>query len=209
VARQADLSTETAGVPGRRVPPLVPSFPQVIHIVSCDVTMCHNFPFNDRRSCPIRGDGRHICMLSFIWTGVGAMKTRVCRVLVVSLLGVAILSAANAQTAVPPSARTANDLQPERKVRVVLPSPYERTDTGLEAIKTIQPASSTMPLAAEPATGAGGGPDAQALTALTFSQPVQASKLTAPAAPQSHAPLVSPLRISRDDRKIGKAASTI
>jgi DNA uptake protein ComE-like DNA-binding protein len=135
---------------------------------------------------PIRGTTDQFVCYGLPTTEVGVMQALCFVVLAVSVFGVTMLcrqSAANAQTTVAASARPANDRNgTERKVRVVLPSPYEQTDTRLKAAKATQPASSTMPLATEPATGV---PDAATSKALTFGQPIQASTLTAPAAPQS------------------------
>lgn len=108
---------------------------------------------------------------------------------------------ANAQTDVARSDEAANQGSPaERKVRVVLPSPYKQTD--IKPAKTVQPAASTPPAirpvaatpppTAKPVIPVAGSPNAKAPTP---GQSVQASTNAAPAtAPQAGNALRRPSR---------------
>jgi DNA uptake protein ComE-like DNA-binding protein len=112
-------------------------------------------------------------------------------------LGVALtchLSTANAQTDEVPS---------DRKVRVVLPSPYKQTDIKPAPSKAVQPAASTPPLVTKPAIPVAESPNSK----TPPGQPVQASTSTAPGAPQSGSALRKPLKqanASTEDRETGE-----
>jgi DNA uptake protein ComE-like DNA-binding protein len=113
-------------------------------------------------------------------------------------LGVALachLSPANAQTDEVPS---------DRKVRVVLPSPYKQTDIKPASSKAIQPVASTPPRVTKPAIPVAESPNSKAPTP---GQPVQASTSTAPAPPQSGSALRKPskqVNTPSEDRETGE-----
>lgn len=89
---------------------------------------------------------------------------------------------ANAQGDDAPPEEVANDHHLERKIRVILPSPYEQTNIRRKAPEVIEPTASAPPQVSKPATPAIGSLD---LNELAFGQPVQASTFTAPAAPHA------------------------